>query len=549
MRRVAIIFALLTSLLVWRCDCVDFFGISKEKSYAITSEIPSNQIWYICKLGATISPYAYDEDIVALFGANIVSNTYENGIGVITFDGVVTKIGSSAFKGDWLLQSIALPDSVEVIESSAFKNCLNLKSITIGSGVKKIVGYGESGAFSSCSIEEVHIRDIDRWTQIEFGDQPMINGANLYLNGELVTDYTFPEGRTSIGDFVFCGCKSLQRITIPESIASVGYMPFIGCTNLSEFCGKYASVDRRCLVIDGVVVAYAEGGNGVYTLPEGVTTIHFGAFRKSNIESLVIPNSVTTIQEHSFELCHKLRSISLGSGITTIEKYTFRNCKGLKTIVIPNNITSIGDSAFAECDGLESVTLSNKLTQIGWHAFQLCKNLRTIDFPASITTIDSSAFESSGLERVVIPDNITTIKSNAFCQCYNLRSVTIGKGLTEIGTSLFESCTSLESITIPENIATIGAYAFQGCSALKSITLPHTVDRIMRNAFCDCLSLEAVFCERAIPPTAVMQGDFWHAFDNNAPSRHLVVPKHAAYAYERAEGWSRYANCILERNQ
>ena len=127
--------------------------------------IPRNQIWYTSSDGSTITPYSF-----LVFGANIVSNTYENGVGIITFDADVTYIGNYAFRGCTSLTSITIPegvtkisgtafykctsltsitipDSVTLIDGSAFRDCSYLASVTIGNGVTEI---GE-GAFYNCS--------------------------------------------------------------------------------------------------------------------------------------------------------------------------------------------------------------------------------------------------------------------------------------------------------------------------------------------------------------------------------------------------------------
>ena len=86
--------------------------------------IPSNQIWYTSSNGKIVKPNATD-----VFGANIISNTYENGVGIITFDGDVTTIGYSAFDYCSALTSVTIPDSVTTFGEYAFYNCDALKEV------------------------------------------------------------------------------------------------------------------------------------------------------------------------------------------------------------------------------------------------------------------------------------------------------------------------------------------------------------------------------------------------------------------------------------
>ena len=84
-----------------------------------STEIPNNQIWYISSDGKVVTPYSS-----RVFGANIVSNTYENGKGVIKFDGAVTEIGAYAFEYRSSLTSITIPNSVTSIGDVAFAYCI-----------------------------------------------------------------------------------------------------------------------------------------------------------------------------------------------------------------------------------------------------------------------------------------------------------------------------------------------------------------------------------------------------------------------------------------
>ncbi|MBQ2992546.1 MAG: leucine-rich repeat domain-containing protein, partial [Alistipes sp.] len=120
----------------------------------------TNQIWYTSSDGNVVEPYSgdYNSNATAMqtFGANITSNTYENGVGVITFDGDVTTIGGGAFRDCDALTSITIPDSVTTIGEGAFNSCDALTSVTIPDSVTTI---GE-GAFNSCdALTSVTIPD------------------------------------------------------------------------------------------------------------------------------------------------------------------------------------------------------------------------------------------------------------------------------------------------------------------------------------------------------------------------------------------------------
>jgi hypothetical protein len=147
-----------------------------------------NEIWYTSSDGNIITPSTTD-----VFGANIVSNTYEDGKGIIKFDNNVTSIGLWAFSGCKSLTSITIPESITSIGNNAFTSCVSLTSITIPNSVTSI---GKS-AFTECFS---------------------------------LTSATIPNSVPSIGDFVFYRCSSLTSVTIPNSVTSIGHSVFKECS-------------------------------------------------------------------------------------------------------------------------------------------------------------------------------------------------------------------------------------------------------------------------------------------------------------------------------
>ena len=150
----------------------------------------------------------------------------------------------------------------------------------------------------------------------------------------------------------------------------------------------------------------------------------------------------------------------------------FYNCTNLTSITIPNSITSIGTQAFEYCTSLASLTIGTNVSSIGDWAFTSCLRLPSITMPNSITSIGSGVFDACiSLTSITIPDSVTSIGSQAFCECSSLTNVTIGTNVTGIGTYAFSDCISLTSVTIPASVTSIGDYAFPYCNSLTSITV------------------------------------------------------------------------------
>ncbi len=145
---------------------------------------------------------------------------------------------------------------VTAIEASAFYGCSKLTKIGIPKNIQSI----GNDVFWGNRIRSVYISNLNAWCKIKWDGvyEGSLSGYDLYLNNELVTDITVPDGITEIGDRAFCGCLSLKSVTIPNGVTSIGERAF-------EYC--------------------------------------------SGLTSITIPNSVTSIGNDAFYGCSSLKSI------------------------------------------------------------------------------------------------------------------------------------------------------------------------------------------------------------------------------------------------
>ena len=162
---------------------------------------------------------------------------------------------------------------------------------------------------------------------------------------------------------------------------------------------------------------------------------------------VVIPASVTRIDEFAFWGCASLSSITIPSSVTSIGDWAFDGCTSLSSITIPDSVKSIGDGAFWGCTSLFSITIPDSVTSIGDKAFRDCSSLSSITIPDSVTRIGDAAFwDCSSLSSITIPDSVTSIGDWAFCDCSSLSSITIPGSVKNIGAAAFWGCTSLRTI-------------------------------------------------------------------------------------------------------
>ena len=329
--------------------------------------------------------------------------------------------------------------------------------------------------------------------------------------------YYLAEGVRNTASSSFVGIYS-GNVTIPSSITYQGETYTVATIGRQAF---YKSNELASVVI-----------------PNSVTFIDEGAFESCpNLTTVNIPNGITTISSTTFNGCSSLSSITIPNSVTTIGNSAFYGCSTLTSINIPNNVTTIGSSAFGGCSGLTSVSIPNSVTTIWGHAFRDCSNLTSITIPNSLTTISNYTFwNCSCLLTVTIPNSVTTIEDGAFMDCSNLSSITIPNSVTSIGKDVFNDCGALTRISvdndnlkydsrnncnalietetntllrgckntsIPTSVTTIGSNAFRGCSSLTSISIPTSVTTIGSNAFRGCSSLTSI----SIPNSVTTIGD------------------------------------------
>ncbi len=368
----------------------------------------------------------------------IVTYTYFE---YITFD--YSSTGSNYF-GD-----ITIPEtidyngktySVTAIGASAFRNCSGLTSITIPSTIKKI----SYNAFENCySLSMVNIADIAAWLNTYFENEsanPLYYAHHLFLNETEITELTFPDTLTRIGNYVFTGCSGLTSVTIPSSITSIGNYAFSHCSGLT---------------------------------------------------SITIPNSITSIGDGAFTYCTGLNTINVDSSnpiydsrdncnaiVKTSENEIIAGCKGT---VIPNSVTKITGSKqeYFYHDG--PFDYYWYLAFVGYGAFEGI-NMDSLIIPASITNIGHGAFQGSHINKIYYQSldcgsyNFTvpvTPYENYYCYPFagcQADEFIIGSNITDIP-SYLASDACFSSVIIPNSVTSIGERAFNDCEGLSSIYL------------------------------------------------------------------------------
>ena len=291
----------------------------------------------------------------------------------------------------------------------------------------------------------------------------------------------------------FCqNCSSLTRIEFPNTITSIGDTAFQGCTSLREL-----------------------------QLPAGLTYIGQYAFGGSSttaaqyvpITTLVIPDSVISVDKFAFQACKELVSVTLGANLESVGGGAFTGAI-YSTLHIPSKysgevaplVMSSVSTITVDADNINYCAENNIIynkektlvikcapamtgevtisVNVGDSAFQGSK-LSKIIVTDGVTSIGNSAFSSSEVVEVYLPDSIESMEKNLFSNAGKLQTIHLPSNLVEIPDRFFDGCISL-NITIPESVEVIGGSAFRGMSSLTLTELPSKVRIIGANAFYGC---------------------------------------------------------------
>ena len=391
---------------------------------------PRDEIWYTSTDGDVVTPYLTSK---STFGANIVSNTYTDGKGIIKFDGPVTKVGGYAFYNRSKLSSIAFPESVTEIGSYALRSCSKLSYIFFPENLLSI----GSGAFYNVSLQQ------------------------LYFNDNFI----------SIGDYAFQWSGSVKKAYFGKNITSIGNNIFNECSGLVSI-----SVDA-----DNPVYDSREGCNAIIetatntmiagckktVIPTTVTSIASTIFSYTGITKVELPSNITSLGTNPFRYNGDITTITVDPDNPVydsrdncnaiIETATNTLVSGCKNTIIPNTVTALANNCLYAM-GLTRINIPSSVISIHYNSLVYNNWLSTITVDP-----DNPVYDSRDNCNAIIETATNTLIAGC-------KGTTIPYGVEIIGAYAFYLQTEMTTITLPETVTSIGADAFTSTSKLSSFT-------------------------------------------------------------------------------
>ena len=437
---------------------------------------------------------------------------------------------------------------LKTIEGNAFQECVKLENIALPATLETIESYGSNGgAFYDCSALKTITFETYAETNQEAGTvqgkSSLRSIGTQAFAGSGLTSFKFPEtievlNTGALGAELFKGCRKLKTIELSSTVADISKV-FDLCGSITEVklptdesgnqLGYFKADGSVIYSKDGTEITYILGDvPETFEIKEGVTTLKSGVFAgKATLKKVIIPVSVTVVEEKAFydclgletvqfaensaldtigasafRNCISLKSISIPSKVTTLNPYTFYNCKSLVKAVLPENLTRIGyyvsggteklsssgGYVFAHCENLAEINIPESVKWIQNYSFLNCKSLRTIDLNVANGQLGEAAFaHCESLETVTLCADLKTLPSKAFIYCYSLSDIhTAGatgetanvadlSQITSFGSNAFQHCTGLKKVTLStdSSFTALSNSLFDGCSALEEVTLPN----------------------------------------------------------------------------
>lgn len=407
----------------------------------------------------------------------------------------VTSVSESAFKDCKNLKKVSIPNTVTEIGRHSFQNT-GIKKIVIPSSVKKI---GIEALYGCDSLKKITMPGTFKVKRPQTDED-----ANGIMFGKKIESVTF-NTKLNIQNVKYCDANNLY---------------------VSKKDNKYKSINGVIYSKDGKSIVRVPAKRKELVIEDGCTTFSLQSVLYaldvpdygdvvvcSELKKIVIPDSVMTIDNTSYKANYwstedsiinqvviNSKNIDTQSIVTLLDNLEqvkveniatqlpekIKNVDGMyisddgvlikytghkSEVVVPSEVKEIAIRAFAndsfneDDDKLEKVVLPEGIKKISEEAFSNRQKLTEINLPESIEYVGSRILNNCNVKKIVVPSNVKTWCEEAFYYS-GVKEAALPDNMTYIPDGMFSVCDNLEKINIPEGVTTIGERAFACCRKL-----------------------------------------------------------------------------------
>ena len=355
----------------------------------------------------------------------------------VTLGNAVTHIGGYAFERTAIAE-ITLPATLTEGENP-FNQCAKLKTIHLSENATTLI----RGLFRATAVENVVIPD---------GVTAL--PADLFYDCQQLQRVTLPAALKSIGSNAFTGCTALETLDIPQSVKTIDYNAFAGTTAL-----------KACTFHEGLQTLkygiFARSGLTSVYIPKTLSLTE-SPFAESNITDVTFADGIAALTDNLFRSAGKLTEVVIPNTVVRIGAGCFRQ-SNVEAVIIPDSVKTLGSSTFEECDNLCAVKIGAGVRKLPYACFYGCDMLQNVVIPESVYEMETSVFERSGLYYQKLPQSITAIGAWTFKDCPNLVKVECSDNLEAIGDYAFERCASFTTLQTAAKEVPFNNTTFKDC--------------------------------------------------------------------------------------
>lgn len=350
---------------------------------------------------------------------------------------------------------------------------------------------------------------------------------------------------TEIGNYAFQACEMLESVTIPNTVKKVGIYAFAACTKLLNIsfpesledvmggalyeCAWYDNQPDGLIYVGNLLYRY-KGVAPAETIEvrDGTKAILDFAFtQQPNIQSVVLPNSVTSVHVRAFADCPNLETVVLPNSLYVIEDEVFANCAKLCSIKLPQDLSTIGAYAFGGCSSLSQIEWSQQLTNIGVSAFYECTQLDNVDaIPATIQKIGANAFYNTAWEKR---------QPAGYLYIHNIFYAYTGELSENLHINIKHGTTYISGGAVSRCWLTNGRYRE---NVVTKLTIPTTVKEIEDKTFAGCNKLDTIICAANTVPIIGENTFSTKTYENSK----LLVFDYLLEYYQYGDFWRNFVN-------